>query len=490
MKKLVFCVGVVIMFFHAQAQTIAYQDSIKEQLDRLLASRVPADQQLLKERLQSLAGSDVEIDMSISASYYFRLKNEKVFDSISTAEIIKFPKGLLARIKAQQAITGMKHLPEMEKAYHQFIKNFPPNSYPGLPFGEDRLTYDRVRSMLANGYAKEKNVAKANYYASLLEADFWKVHSYGILSETFYANGDLTNATLYQKKAVESAAPYAAGKMGHSAAANYAINGYAEACGTYARLLYEQKKYPEALKYIEFVVKPGAAFNYTYAEILAALNRNREAYDKIEAVVKSGEATVEMSALFKVLYVKTKGDTVGLDAYQEDIRKGVIDNLRKRLTKSMMNEHAADFSLTDLQGNRVTLADLKGKIVILDFWATWCVPCKASFPAMQMAIDKYKNDSGVKFLFIHTWERTSTPVADAQAYISGTKYNFEVLMDTRDPETEDNKVVNCYNVSSIPAKFVIDEKGNIRFKLTGFNGSNEAVVDEISMIIELIREQG
>lgn len=479
-----------MLFEKANAQNINNADSTKKQLDKLMASKNPTDRQLLVGRLKALAASGIENNMSIAGSYYFMIKNAKASDSVFTAEIQKFPKGLEARIRTQQAISRIKSLPEMEKAYYSFVKSFPPENYPKLPFGEDRLPYDRLRSGLAIGYAKEKNVAKASYYASLLDADFWKVRSYGDIAEAFYASGDLANATLYQQKAVESAKPYAEGKMGNSITAGFAVKGYPGACDIYAKMLYEQKKYSEALKYIETAILSTVAsrtdFNYTYGRILTALNRYQQAFDRMEAVVKSGEANNEMSELFKFLYIKIKGSDTGLDTYEADIRKGVADNMRKRLTKSILNEPAANFTLTDLQGNRISLSDLKGKVVILDFWATWCVPCKASFPAMQMAVNKYKNDPDVKFLFIHTWERSATAIADARTYIDSMKYNFQVLMDMKDPETKANKVVDSYKVSSIPTKFVIDGNGNIRFRLTGFDGSNEAAVDEISMMVDIV----
>ena len=105
-----------------------------------------------------------------------------------------------------------------------------------------------------------------------------------------------------------------------------------------------------------------------------------------------------------------------------------------------------------------------------------------------MAVNKYKDDSNVKFLFIHTWEKTVTPTKDAGDYIKSQNYNFEVLMDNKDPETKINKVVSDYKVNGIPSKFVIDPQGNIRFNLMGFEGSNEAAVDEISMMIDMARK--
>jgi hypothetical protein len=107
---------------------------------------------------------------------------------------------------------------------------------------------------------------------------------------------------------------------------------------------------------------------------------------------------------------------------------------------------------------------------------------------MQMAENKYKNDPGVKFLFIHTWERSAAAPKEAKAYVESNGYDFQVLMDLKDPETKANKVVSSYKVNGIPAKFIIDPQGNIRFKLTGFDGSKEAAVDELSMMIDMVKK--
>ena len=107
---------------------------------------------------------------------------------------------------------------------------------------------------------------------------------------------------------------------------------------------------------------------------------------------------------------------------------------------------------------------------------------------MKMAVNKYKDDPNVKFLFIHTWEREDNATKDAKKYVEEQKYPFEVLMDLKDPETGVNKVVDSYKVSGIPAKFVIDKNGNIRFALSGFPGGDDAAVEEIAAMIELAQK--
>ena len=195
-----------------------------------------------------------------------------------------------------------------------------------------------------------------------------------------------------------------------------------------------------------------------------------------------------MKETLKTLYAQVKGNSAGYDEYMASVTKMLADKIRKDLAKQMINLPAPGFTLTDVNGKRVSLEELKGKVVLVDFWATWCGPCKASFPAMQQALNRFKDDPNVQFLFIHTWERgDSTPAQNAKKFIEEKKYSFQVPMDLKDPVTGVNKVVDSYKVTGIPTKFVIDRNGNIRFRFTGFNAGEDAAVEEVTAMIELAR---
>jgi peroxiredoxin len=157
--------------------------------------------------------------------------------------------------------------------------------------------------------------------------------------------------------------------------------------------------------------------------------------------------------------------------------------LREELIKKMINDPAPKFALKDLSGNTVSLDELKGKVVVVDFWATWCGPCKASFPGMQTALNKYKDDPNVKFVFVDTWEskKPEEMKKNADEFIAKNKYNFHVVLDT------DDKVIGSYAVDGIPTKFVIDPESRIRFKAVGYDGSADKLVDEISIMVDVLK---
>lgn len=162
--------------------------------------------------------------------------------------------------------------------------------------------------------------------------------------------------------------------------------------------------------------------------------------------------------------------------------------LENKSSKEKELEEAPNFTLLDLEGNKVSLEEYKGKVVILDFWATWCAPCIKSFPAMQEAVNRYEEDSDVQFLFINTWEQQDDPTSMVQQFMDKRGFDFVVLMDKKESGSRNNPVVESYGVIGIPAKFIIDGDGKIRHRLTGFaGGDNEEQVKELSLLIEDIR---
>jgi peroxiredoxin len=166
----------------------------------------------------------------------------------------------------------------------------------------------------------------------------------------------------------------------------------------------------------------------------------------------------------------------------DDVEKQAMAGLYEKLQTKMIKETAPGFSLTNIKGESVSLEELKGKIVIIDFWATWCGPCRQSFPGMKQAVEKFADNDNVKFLFINSWERVENKLETAAKFIKENNYPFNVLMDT------DNSVITSFKVSGIPTKFVIDGTGNIRFKLVGFDGNTDHVADEISAMVKLASE--
>ena len=133
-----------------------------------------------------------------------------------------------------------------------------------------------------------------------------------------------------------------------------------------------------------------------------------------------------------------------------------VDEIGANQGPTMAGEAAADFTLRDLAGTVHTLNKLKGKVVLLDFWATWCGPCRLTMPRVAKIHEEYKG-KGVEVFSINVGE----PAARASAFIKKNGYVFTTLLDT------DTQVANHYKVAGIPTLVVIDRKGMISSYLVG-----------------------
>jgi thiol-disulfide isomerase/thioredoxin len=130
---------------------------------------------------------------------------------------------------------------------------------------------------------------------------------------------------------------------------------------------------------------------------------------------------------------------------------------------------APDFELKNPDGQTVSLKSLKGSVVVLDFWATWCGPCKMAMPGVQRLHEQFK-DKGVKIYGVNCWERGGDPVK----FMKEKKYTYGLLL-------KGDKVADKYKIVGIPTFYVIDTEGKVAYAGTFKPGSSEK---ELSKAIE------
>lgn len=119
-----------------------------------------------------------------------------------------------------------------------------------------------------------------------------------------------------------------------------------------------------------------------------------------------------------------------------------------------IGEKAPDFELLNLEGKPVRLSEFKGKKIMLNFWATWCPPCKEEMPAIQ----KFYTEKGnsVQILAVNL-----DPDNNVREFAEKLKVNFPILLDN------DEEVMGAYKILTIPTTFFIDEEGIIQNKYLG-----------------------
>ncbi|HTZ49458.1 MAG TPA: TlpA disulfide reductase family protein, partial [Verrucomicrobiae bacterium] len=142
------------------------------------------------------------------------------------------------------------------------------------------------------------------------------------------------------------------------------------------------------------------------------------------------------------------------------------DEVQRKARTESVGTPAPDFALNDLGSHAIKLSEMKGKVVLLDFWATWCAPCREALPDLELLNRDFK-DKGLVVLGVDAED-----AKDQAEFLSKFGYTFRSLVDYGD------KVKNLFGVGGIPTTVLIDQKGTIQIFDTGtstYDSLREAV---------------
>jgi peroxiredoxin len=200
----------------------------------------------------------------------------------------------------------------------------------------------------------------------------------------------------------------------------------------------------------------------------------RESEARAESVVQAPQSSqpTGVSPLRRQVVVALIGVAILALAF------GVVWVQSSKFEPLVVGMTAPDFSLPDLEGKTRRLSDYRGKVVFLNFWATWCKPCKEEMPSMQILWENFKSEDFV--ILAVSMDRVTTK-KDIPPFVENMKLTFPILTDSW------GQTDKRYKLMGVPETYIIDQDGILRDKVIG--PRDWTLKDSMNTIVQLMKKQ-
>jgi len=436
--------------------------------------------------------------------YQFDLKDEKRATELARLLINKYPKGSFARLTAFQQFNKVKSNAEVITIANNFFKAFPYEEWRANPNRQGFIYYS-IHRMVGTAYFETKqfkeliNFCKPLDYKAENEIYRWNVmraYTFRMLGrDTLYQVSTALIKELITK--VNDGSYVEEGVFNKEQAAANADEQLDNQLGTHISLLYDMKKYGEAKEYFNHLSAKGAYgsadLNEKHMDILLQTGDQAGVQPFLEKCVSANTMTPEMLDKLKEIYLSKNKDAAAYETYLASLRSDKEqEELKAHVKEHLTNVEYVPFAIEDADGKLIRSSDWGDKIVVLDFWATWCKPCIAAFPGMQMLVDKYANDPQVEVYMVGTMQ-TGDYKQKSTGYVKQQGFRFHLLHDGINKETGGQDAVfktfvPFFQSSAIPRKVILKD-GIMRYTSEGYSGSPSKLADELTYAIELLKSE-
>lgn len=193
--------------------------------------------------------------------------------------------------------------------------------------------------------------------------------------------------------------------------------------------------------------------------------------EKLKIWIKKNWSNVFLGVFFLVLLVSPDAKAWLM---RQVVSTGILNSkIEEKAVANNVAPISENFSLIDEKGEIINISDLKGKVVFINFWASWCPPCRAEFPSIQKFYDKFKDNKNLVFLTVNMDEQAEA----GKKYLKKENFSVPFLVPNGNVPSE-------YFSGSLPTTVVLDKTGQIRMHHAGMSDySKDSFYEEINQLL-------